>query len=196
MRVAHATNAPSPYHPRKTNNRKRHIRPFICTSSSSLPSFHPAITVTCSPPCKMQVYSQLELRDHMLHPHQQRARWSDNATTTFVSTSDDYESSSHTRDMQRKNAGSKSHHTTRTSIQQTQEIIQAPTIVTVMKNPPEPQARRNTKDNKAADPCEQESKNSARLCNKVHTRNEADQKRRQKSDIKDLISVAASVGGC
>jgi hypothetical protein len=36
-----------------------------------------------SPPCKMQVYSRLELRDHMLHPHQQRARWSGNATSHF-----------------------------------------------------------------------------------------------------------------
>ena len=34
---------PPPSSLKKTNNRKRHIRPVICTSSSCLPSFQPSL---------------------------------------------------------------------------------------------------------------------------------------------------------
>jgi hypothetical protein len=75
----------------------------------------------------------------MLHPHQQRARWSDNATTTLVSTSDDYESSSHTFDLQKKiqavNAIAHPHIDSANT-----RDHPSPDIVTVMKKPPEPQA--------------------------------------------------------
>ena len=102
---------------------------FVQVHPAFLPSFLPAITVTCSPPCKMQVYSRLELRDHMLHPHQQRARWSDNATTDFCFQPPMIMNHHLTHfDMQRKKCRQQNAiNTTRTSIQQTQEIIQAPT---------------------------------------------------------------------
>jgi hypothetical protein len=85
MQVANATNAPPTHHPPSKKPTEKDISDqlFVQVHPAFLPSFLPAITVTCSPPCKMQVYSRLELRDHMLHPHQQRARWSDNATTDF-----------------------------------------------------------------------------------------------------------------
>jgi hypothetical protein len=138
MQAANANASPPPPSLKKPTTEKRHIRPFICTGSSSLPSFHPAITATGSPPCKMQVHSRLELRDHMLHPHQQRARWSDNATTTLVSTSDDYESS-HTFDMQRKIQAVNAITHPNIDSANTRDHP-SPDIVTVMKNPPEPQA--------------------------------------------------------
>jgi hypothetical protein len=78
--------------------------------------------------------------------------------------------------------------------------IQAHSIVTVMKKPLSPKHRRNTKENCSYTRVNRRAKNSARLCNKNHTRNEADQTRPGREDrrveCEDVISVAASFDGC
>jgi hypothetical protein len=94
--------------------------------------------VTCSPPCKMQVYSRLELRDHMLHPHQQRARWSDNATTDFCFQPPMIMNHHLTHfDMQRKKMQAVKCHQHNPNIDSANTGDHpSPDIVTVMKNPP------------------------------------------------------------
>jgi hypothetical protein len=75
-----------------------------------------------------------------------------------------------------------------------------PDVVTIMKKPQAPSKETAQREQQATH-VNRPPENSARLCNKVHTRKEADQTKPETKteDVwicEDVISVAASVGDC
>jgi len=101
----HATHASTTIHPQKINNRKRHAHLYLYISSSFI---HPSILSSTymfhHAKCKC-ILSSTRTGNHTLYPTSREHAGPNMQTHTFhplACFSDDYESSSHTFDMQRK----------------------------------------------------------------------------------------------